>query len=131
MIVAESNLIAYITIPGDRTAQAERVLARDPVWAAPFLWRSEFRSVLAAYLRNGMLDLETALELAFDAESRMEGQEYAVDSASVMRLASGSRCTAYDCEFVALAQKLGTKLVTADRQILAAFPETAVSLDSL
>jgi predicted nucleic acid-binding protein len=32
---------------------------------------------------------------------------------------------------VALAQKLGTKLVTADTAILNAFPATASSLDAL
>jgi len=48
----------------------------------------------------------------------------------VLELAVRSRCTAYDCEFVALAKQLGVPLVTSDRQVLAAFPETAVSPDA-
>ena len=47
--------------------------------------------------------------------------------ATCLELAKRSRCTAYDCEFVALAKRLGTGLVTSDRQVLSAFPETAVS----
>jgi predicted nucleic acid-binding protein len=130
VIVVDTNLIIYITIPGDRTAQAEKVLAADPGWAAPLLWRSEFRNVLMLHMRTGKMDVNAAVELAKDAEARMEDQEHVVDSEAVLRLAASSRCSAYDCEFVALAQKLKVKLVTSDRQILAAFPETAVSLDS-
>ena len=130
MIVADTNLIAYITIPGDRTGQAEKVLAQDAEWVAPLLWRSEFRNVLMVHLRAGKLDLKTAVELSKDADARMDGQDYPVESEAVLRLAAGSRCSAYDCELVALARHLGVTLVTADQQILAAFPETAVSLDS-
>ena len=40
-----------------------------------------------------------------------------------------SNCTAYDCEFVALADVERVQLVTVDRQILQEFPEVAISLD--
>jgi predicted nucleic acid-binding protein len=45
----------------------------------------------------------------------------------VLELASRSGCSAYDCEFVALAQDLEVPLVTNDRQILKAFPTIAIS----
>jgi len=130
MIVVDTNLILHLTIAGERTAQVEQVRSRDGVWAAPLLWRSEYRNVLSLYMRTGKMGLETALELAADAEARMEGREYSLDASAVLRLAADSSCTAYDCEFVALARQLGVKLVTTDKQVLAAFPETAVSLDS-
>ena len=59
----------------------------------------------------------------------MRGQEYAVTSLSVLRLAAGSGCSAYDCEFVALAQDLNIPPVTVDRQVLGAFPKETLSLD--
>lgn len=59
----------------------------------------------------------------------MDGAEYAVSSTNVMRLVTKSSCSAYDCEFVALAQDLDISLVTTDKRILKAFPKTAVSLD--
>ena len=59
----------------------------------------------------------------------MEGLEYIVRSAHVIQLAERSGCSAYDCEFVAVAEDLAVRLVTADRQVLQAFPSIAVSPD--
>jgi len=41
-----------------------------------------------------------------------------------------SDCSAYDCEFVALATKLGAMLVTMDAKLLRAFPKQAIALNS-
>jgi predicted nucleic acid-binding protein len=130
MIVADTNLIAYLLIPGDHTQAAERVLARDPDWAAPLLWRSEFRNVLTLHIRRRSLSLAESLEIAADAELLMQDKEYEVSSAQVLSLAASSRCSAYDCEFVALAQNLGVPLLTADRDVLTDFPSLAVSVDA-
>ena len=46
----------------------------------------------------------------------------------VLGLAENSRCSAYDCEFVALAQELNVKLVTSDSLILKEFPVLAVHI---
>jgi hypothetical protein len=59
----------------------------------------------------------------------LHGREYEVPLAAVLGLAVGSSCSAYDCEFVALAQDLGAPLVTVDRQVLASFPGVAVALE--
>jgi predicted nucleic acid-binding protein len=40
-----------------------------------------------------------------------------------------SGCSAYDCEFVALAQSLGIPLVTVDKHVLRQFPGVAIGLD--
>jgi predicted nucleic acid-binding protein len=128
VIVVDTNVIAYLWIPGTHTKLAERALQKDPAWVAPLLWRSELRSVLAGSLRRGFLGLPVALQIAAEAESQMGAHEYSVPSTEVLRRASASACSAYDCEFVVLAEELAVPLVTTDRQILAAFPKTAVSL---
>lgn len=128
MIVVDSNVLAYLYLPGEYTAAAEALMEHDPDWAAPVLWRSEFRNILAGYLRRGMLTFEQANALQSEAEELLAGAEYQVDSRGVLELVRDSECSAYDCEFVALAKKLGTKLVTMDGKVLRSFPGIAVAL---
>ena len=64
-----------------------------------------------------------------EAEAFLKDQEYMSVSPDVLRLVNESSCSAYDCEFVALARSHGVKLVTMDRKILVDFPDTAVSLE--
>ena len=130
VIVVDSNVIAYLYLPErERTTAAQRVLARDPTWAAPALWRSEVRNVLALYARQSRITLAEATTAQRRAEALLAGREYGVDSAQVLALAAESGRSAYDCEFVAVAQALGVRLVSNDRQLVASFPEVAISLD--
>lgn len=127
MIVSDTNLLAHLWIPGEHTAAAEQVIRRDPAWAVPLLWRSEFRNVLAGGVRRGKLSLDLAVQVMEEAEGFLKGREYSVPSAKVLALSAASRCSAYDCEFVALAEEMDAVLVTADREILKAFPRRSVS----
>lgn len=113
-------------MPGEHTAVAEAIYERDPGWVAPLLWRSEFRNVLARGVREGSAELEDALAAVRLAEQLLEDRELQPAGEHVLRLAAASRCTAYDCEFVAVARDLGIPLVTFDREILRRFPEDAV-----
>lgn len=128
MIVVDSNVLAYLYLPGEYTAVAEALMEHDPDWAAPVLWRSEFRNILAGYMRRGKLTFEQAHALQCEAEDLLSGAEYEADSRSVLELVRDSECSAYDCEFVALAMKLNTRLVTMDGKVLRAFPGVAVAL---
>lgn len=128
MIVVDSNVLAYLYLPGEYTAAAEALLEQDGDWACPILWRSEFRNILAGYMRRKAITFEQANSLQREAESLLEGAEFEVESSAVLELVQGSDCSAYDCEFVALAMKLDTKLVTMDKKLLRAFPERAIAL---
>lgn len=126
MIVADVNVIAYLWVPGEMTDQAERVLRRDPEWVAPQLWRSEFRNVLAQYFRKELIGRAVMDRCLRGAESLV--RSYAVPSALVMEQVAQSTCSAYDCEYAALAKSLSVKLVTADKQVCRQFPDIAISL---
>ena len=121
MIVVDTNVIAYLFVPGDRTGAAEALRRRDAEWAAPLLWRSEFRKVLATLVRLGRVELPVAQAMQAQAERLLAPLEFAVDSETVLALATDSRCSAYDCEFVALAEYLDVPLVSADRRLKAEF----------
>lgn len=129
MIVADTNIISYLFLPTNYSEKASRLFQIDADWAAPELWRSEFRNVLALYIRQNMLSLTEALAFQDEAESLMADREFSLPSVAVMNLVANSTCSAYDCEFVALARQLSVKLVTQDKKLLREFPETAVSLD--
>ena len=129
MIAIDTNVLAYLFLTSEHSTQAEQALRRDPDWTAPLLWRSEFRNVLAHYIRRELLSLHEAQAIMDTATDLMRGREYEAVSHRVLSLAAASTCSAYDCEFVALAQDLGIPLVTADRKILQQFPEVAVPLD--
>ena len=128
MIVVDTNVVAYLLLPGPQTAAAEALLEGHPIWAAPPLWRSEWRNVLVGYWRRGSLSLEQVIALQEQAETLVIGHEESVQSEVVLRLAASSGCSAYDCEFVAAAQQLDAPLVTADRDLLKAFPALTRSL---
>lgn len=127
MIVVDVNVVAYLLIDGEHTAAAEGVLRADPEWAAPFLWRSEWRNVLTGYVRRGSLDAAAARALLRQGEMLLRGREFLPDGERVLELAGGSACSAYDCEYVAIAESLDVPLVTADRGLLVAFPDRAIS----
>lgn len=128
MIVVDTHVLVYFLLPTKQSAMAEALMRRDGDWAAPSLWRSEFRNVLAAYMRQRLLNFEQARALQAEAESIMNGREYDIDSARVLELVRDSECSAYDCEFIALAERLGVPLCTEDKHLLRAFPDRAVAL---
>jgi predicted nucleic acid-binding protein len=128
MIVVDTNLIAYLCITGAFTEQARRAYIRDPDWQMPILWRSEFRSVLSLYIRKKQISIDKAADIMREALALVEGKEYQVSSSEVFNLINESSCSAYDCEFVALAKSLELKLVTSDKTVLRAFPKIAISL---
>lgn len=127
MIVADANLIAYLILTGERTADAEAVYRKDPDWVVPSLCFSEMRSIVIQYHRRGKLTIAEAARTVKRAERLVEGRQADVDSRAVLDLAARSNCSSYDCEYVALAEALGVRLVTSDTQVLRAFPGLTLS----
>ncbi len=127
MIAVDTNVVVYLFLRGEFAARAEAWLRQDRDWAAPMLWRSEFRNVLAGCLRRKQLTFDAAREILREAEALLIGNEHEVDSQHVLELVRDSDCSAYDCEFVSVAMRLGVKLLTADSKVLKAFPRHTVS----
>lgn len=125
MIVVDTNVLVALFLGTELTPRAEALLRGDAEWSAPLLWRSEFRSVLAGQLRRNALALRDARRVLAAAHAFLRGREYEVDGGHVLDLVARSRCSAYDCEFAALAEELDVPLVTEDRELLRDFPGLA------
>jgi predicted nucleic acid-binding protein len=78
-------------------------------------------------MRQGMCTLDEALAVIERAASAVSEPARAIPSRAVLELSRDSKCSTYDCEYVALARGLGIPLVTSDRAVLRAFPGIAVS----
>lgn len=126
MIVVDTNIVSYLYFPSNETELVEKLYQKNPIWSVPFLWRSEFRNVGTLYLRKGMLSYETVKDAVQRAEELLWGYEEMVESEEVFPLVQKSKCSAYDCEFVALAIRLNTYLITYDKKIISEFPDVAL-----
>lgn len=127
-MVVDTNVVAYYWLPGLHTEDAIAVRKKADAWFVPQLWRSEFRNVLASYMRAGNLNADQARAIMRAAESEMVEFEREVDSVDVLNLVARSECSAYDCEFVSLAMAMGFPLITEDARILRDFPKVAANM---
>ena len=112
MIVVDTNILAYLYFPSPLSEQVEQLRVREPDWFAPELWKSEFLNVGLQYYRKKFLSvevLETAYTLAVETVNTIDIHS---DFQSIVKLSVNSKCTAYDCEFVALAMRLEIPLLS-------------------
>lgn len=130
MIVADANLVAYYYLPGPFQSRAQKVIQKDSVWFVPPIFISEFRNILLGFVRGHKLQKKDAIELAVKVELVFSQRTKRISSAEVLDVACDSGCSAYDAEYISLAQMMGIKLVTNDKYLLNAFPKVAVSLEN-
>jgi predicted nucleic acid-binding protein len=130
MIVVDTNIIAYLHVSGKFTPMALQLLQKDSRWITPPLWQSEYRNLLMNYIRHDIMSLAEAIKLTEDALTTMLDREIAPSSKLVLTLATNSVLSAYDCEFVALADEANCKLITVDKQVIKNFPDIAISLET-
>lgn len=126
MIVVDTNILVAFCLVSPKSALTRQLWEADSNWHAPAFWMSEFRNVLVLYRRQGIADnracldaMDLALETVPDANTHEPLTE------RVLELALVSGCSAYDCEFVAIAEELGVPLLTWDKQVVKAFPKAA------
>ena len=128
MIVVDTNVIAYRLIEGDKTALACQVEQRDNTWVVPRLWRHEFLNVLATSTRTGLLDIGQACASWRDALRMLANAERDAPFERALSCAVDARISAYDAQYITLAQFLDVACVTEDSRLLKAFPAVAISM---
>ena len=127
MIVVDTNVIAYLLIEGDRTADAQALRLADPDWRSePFLL-VEFSNLLATQVRAKALSAAQAKSLLESAAQQVAAW-VEVPHAEALAVALDLRVSAYDARFVACARRLAAPLVTEDSRLRAATPGLSMSI---
>jgi predicted nucleic acid-binding protein len=130
VIVADTNLVAYVIIPGTNTPAAERVRAKDSEWIAPPLLRYELMNVVAQAFRQGQVDRDDAARIYRRGLSLVTLEDLPADPITILNLCHSSGCSPYDLEFVRLAMEHSAQLVTEDGKLMTAFPDNVESMAS-
>ena len=125
MIVVDTNIIACLVFPGNCTQSVESLHEFDPHWEVPFLWRSEFLNVVTLHLRKNLINYLEALDAIEKGIKLIGAREHEVSAFAAMEFVHHSTCSPYDCEFLALADRLKVNLVTYNKEILKTFPMLA------
>jgi predicted nucleic acid-binding protein len=126
MIVVDVNLIGYFLMEGEHSELATQVFEKDPDWYAPLLWQSEVRSIVTKHFRFKKMPLIRSQQIMNEAHDLMIEHERFVSSSTVLELISSSKCSCYDCEYVALAKEMNLPLVTFDKEVVRDCPQIAV-----
>jgi predicted nucleic acid-binding protein len=128
VIVVDTNVVVAAILPGDSTPAVRRLLEHDPAWTAPPLWRIELRNVLATAMRLRGLPRARAIEIFEAAEPFVLDAPIEPSAADCFDLVERGGITAYDAEFLFVAERLDLPFVTADRKLARAFPTRVVPL---
>lgn len=130
MIVVDANVLAYSIIEGTLTPLALQVRNRDPHWRLPGIWRHEILNIFTTYVRQGGLTKEKAIKGLEDVYANILPDEVELGPVETLELALHHKISAYDAQYVLLAQKLGVPCVTEDRALRRAAPRLTVSMES-
>ena len=130
MIVVDANVLAYSIIEGTLTPWALQVRDRDPHWRLPGIWRHEILNIFTTYVRQGGLTKDKAVKALEDVYAHILPNEVELGPIETLEIALHYKITAYDAQYVLLAQKLGVPCVTEDRALRRSTPGLTVSMEN-
>lgn len=128
MLVVDTNIIAPLYMRSARTEAVAELFARDPVWRTEPLALIELSNVLVTYQRARYITAASARECLSRAAALLQPHLFRVTHQAALDAALQYGTTAYDARFLALADQLGSRLVTEDLRLRAAAPTLTQSL---
>jgi predicted nucleic acid-binding protein len=129
MFLVDTNIVVYLLIEGDLTGRAQQLHNRDRDWRSEAFLLVEFTNVLASYLATKRMTLALAQDFLGRSVTLLNGKLARVPHRMALATAARYRVSAYDARFLALADQLGSRLVTEDTRLRAAAPALTQSLD--
>jgi predicted nucleic acid-binding protein len=131
VLVVDTNVVAYLLVEGDKTAQARELWMKDPDWRAPRLLFYELANVFCQLVKRQALTLQDGLAGLESAVGLVQALDREPEIARVLEIAAQLNLSAYDAAYLAAAEALGTPLITEDTRLLGAASEIARSLTSV
>jgi predicted nucleic acid-binding protein len=131
MLLVDANVVAYLLVDGEKTAQARALWAIDGDWHAPRLLFYELANVFAQLVKHRAISAETAIAGLESAASIVRLRDQDPPAARVLEIAGKLAVSAYDATYLAAAEALGMPLITEDRRLMRAAPGITRSLESL
>ena len=116
MTIVDADALAQLILHGPRHEQARKAFLEDSEWAAPPLWHSDFRGMLAKRINAGELSVEAALRAYEAARLVIAGNEPEPDTRIVLELIGGG-VDSYDAEYIAAARGLGVPFFSTDPEL--------------
>jgi predicted nucleic acid-binding protein len=128
VLLVDTNIVAYLLIDGDYTEVAQDLRRRDPDWRSEAFLLVEFTNVLASSIATKRMSDPLAEDILFEAITLLDGKLVQIPHPSIVSIAVRYGVTAYDARFLALAHRLGSRLVTEDAKLRSAVPALTQSL---
>jgi len=128
VLLVDTNIVAYLLIDGDHTEAAQELRRRDPDWRSEAFLLVEFTNLLASSIATKRMSNKLAEDILSEAITLLDGKLVRIPHPSVLPIAVRYRVTAYDARFLALAFRLGSRLVTQDAKLCSAAPALTQSL---
>jgi predicted nucleic acid-binding protein len=128
VILVDTNIIAPLYLRSARSRAVAELFARDGIWRTEPLALIELSNVLISYERARYITAARARNCLDRAAAFLQPHLFRVSHQAALNAALRYRVTAYDGRFLALAQQLGTPLVTEDAKLRSAAPELTQSL---
>jgi predicted nucleic acid-binding protein len=128
MIVVDANIIIYWAMDAPESDLVERLREHDPDWRTVPLWRQEFTSAMLTLMRARQVDVRQAHRAMERADVWASPREVAVSQIVVLHVALRDGISAYDAQYVALAESLSTRCATADKPLARKCPQSTLLL---
>jgi predicted nucleic acid-binding protein len=130
MIVVDTNVTAYLLIDGRHSELARSVHQLDSEWWVPAVWQHEFVNMMTNYGKFGGFSVDECIATWSDALNVLKCRIEEPDWSGVLQTAVKHGITAYDAQFIWLADAKVTVCVTEDKELVKKFPKTAISMEN-
>ena len=128
MLVVDTNIIAPLYVQSADTGAVAKLFAQDQIWRTEPIALIELSNVLITYERARYITAATARDCLDRAAAFLQPNLFRVSYQAALDAALRYGTTADDARFLALADQLGSRLVTEDVKLRAAAPALTQSL---